>query len=411
MKLPQSVIKGGILGAGACLGPFALLLATPFLTRVYSPADFGYLALFTSVISVLIVVSCLRYEGAIQVVVESNIGGITLVALFSALSVFVAGVLLLYSGIPQLKFESLHNLGSYVNFLPFVSAAGAILLVVTNITLRQGRYFRNAISRSITTIIFIILALAFPVFGLVYSSIAASVITGAIALIYLFLTIKFGAINRAWSLAKKYREYPLFLAPTSLLDTVTLALPILFMSGSYGMEVVGQYTQIQKFLGAPIILLGVVAAQLFAKRSSELFRSQLSSKKLLWKTVGLLAIVSFITLITALIFGELICQYILGEAWSVGTLFIVLAIAPCLVRSVISPVSFVFLAYQKIKYLVLWQTMYFFISYSVLFYAASTMNIEKFIISYIIADTFMYLIYLILANYASKYKLKTTEPH
>ena len=263
MRLSQNLIKAGILGAGACIGPIAQLLATPFLTRIYTPADFGYLALFTSIVSVLIVVSCLRYEGVIQVVSENDLGKIISLALLSALGVLVVEHFLLSTGIPQIQFESLHNLGSDVKFLPFASAAGAALLIITNFTLRQGRYVRNAFSRSGTTIVFIAIALGCPAFGLIYANIAASILMGIIALIYLLLNTKFGPINKVLALGKKYIEYPLFLTPTSLLDTVTLALPILFMSGSYGMEAVGQFTQIQKLLGAPIILLGIIAAQLY----------------------------------------------------------------------------------------------------------------------------------------------------
>jgi len=408
MRLSQNLIKAGILGAGACIGPIAQLLATPFLTRIYTPADFGYLALFTSIVSVLIVVSCLRYEGVIQVVSENDLGKIISLALLSALGVLVVEHFLLSTGIPQIQFESLHNLGSDVKFLPFASAAGAALLIITNFTLRQGRYVRNAFSRSGTTIVFIAIALGCPAFGLIYANIAASILMGIIALIYLLLNTKFGPINKVLALGKKYIEYPLFLTPTSLLDTVTLALPILFMSGSYGMEAVGQFTQIQKLLGAPIILLGIIAAQLFSKRSGELFRSGLSSKKLLWNTVGLLALASLFTLLIASLFGETLSQFILGEEWKASTFFIILAIAPCLVRSVVSPVSFIFLVYQKIKYLVLWQVLYFIVSYSVLHYAASTMNLERFIISYIITESFMYMLYLSMANYVSK--IQNTSP-
>jgi len=409
MKFPRGLIKIGILSTGAFMGPLLMLLATPFLSRIYSPEDFGYLALFTSVASVLVVVSCLRYEGAIQAVSDNNFGIMVNLALLSVFIVLALEMLALASGLPQIKFEPLIQLGSDVKFLPIVSAAGGILLIVANVTLRQGRYLRNAAARSLTTIFFISLALAIPSNGLVNASITASLLAGVVGLIYLFIFFRFRSVSNILVLAKKYIEYPLFLAPTSLLDTMALSLPVLFISGSYGVDTVGYYTQIQRLLGAPIILLGVVAAQLFSKQCGELFRSERRSKKLLWKTIGLLSTASLTLFFFSLLFGQTIFQYILGEAWKVDNRFLILALIPCLVRSTISPISYIFIAYQKIKYLVIWQVGYFIFTYGVLYYAASTMQFENFLITYIILDVTMYLIYLILASYVSNLQINSSR--
>src|SRR5258708_9075758 len=55
----------GILSGGAALGHVFTLAAGPLLTRIYGPADFGALGLFTSFLSVMTVAVALRYEVSI----------------------------------------------------------------------------------------------------------------------------------------------------------------------------------------------------------------------------------------------------------------------------------------------------------------------------------------------------------
>lgn len=55
-----------LMGGSACLGQGLMILATPILTRLYTPADFGVLAVYTSLLSVSVVV-CLRYELALLI--------------------------------------------------------------------------------------------------------------------------------------------------------------------------------------------------------------------------------------------------------------------------------------------------------------------------------------------------------
>jgi hypothetical protein len=398
MNLSQNLHKLLLVGMGVGLGPFLQLLATPLLARIYSPEDFGYLALFTSTASVLIVISCLRYEGVIQIVRDKDIESSVLLSLLVGLFVMMIVSIAFFTGIPQLKFESLQNLGRDTGLLPIVAFAGGVTLVATNVSLRRGSYFHNAILRSGTIVFFVITAIFFPTIGLVNANAIAYIAVGCVSLFYLLRTIKAYSTGITRFLARQYIQFPLFLAPTSLLDAVTLTLPIFFISGSYGFDSTGYYSQIQRLIGAPIILAGIIAGQLFSKKTGELFRSRKSSKKLLWNTVLVLTLGAFITILGVVLFGKSLCIFILGEGWRVDTKFVLLAIAPIIVRSIVSPISTIFVTYNKIKYIVIWQCLYFVVSYSALFYAARTMQFDNFLIFYVITDSIMYLVYLLLAN-------------
>lgn len=54
-----------MIAGGTTLAQLVNILATPVISRIYSPEDFGVAAVFMSVVSILSVISALRYELAI----------------------------------------------------------------------------------------------------------------------------------------------------------------------------------------------------------------------------------------------------------------------------------------------------------------------------------------------------------
>ena len=55
-----------VVSAGSAMGQGLLIVSAPLLTRLYTPADFGVLAVYVSIVSILVVVASLRYEMAIN---------------------------------------------------------------------------------------------------------------------------------------------------------------------------------------------------------------------------------------------------------------------------------------------------------------------------------------------------------
>ena len=53
------------LASGTAIAQLLLVLAMPVLTRLYTPADYGALAVYSSTLTVLLVLASLRYEVAI----------------------------------------------------------------------------------------------------------------------------------------------------------------------------------------------------------------------------------------------------------------------------------------------------------------------------------------------------------
>lgn len=61
-----------VLVSGTALAHALTALALPFLSRLYQPADFGLLAVFSGLLSILSVSACLRYELAIPLATDDD---------------------------------------------------------------------------------------------------------------------------------------------------------------------------------------------------------------------------------------------------------------------------------------------------------------------------------------------------
>ncbi|KEO81011.1 oligosaccharide flippase family protein [Tumebacillus flagellatus] len=66
-KLPKSRFARnvGMLASGTVLSQGLLVLIAPLLTRLYTPEEFGLLAVYTSILSLVLVVASWLYELAI----------------------------------------------------------------------------------------------------------------------------------------------------------------------------------------------------------------------------------------------------------------------------------------------------------------------------------------------------------
>ena len=63
------------LASGTAMGQLLLVLALPVLTRLYSPADYGALAVYSATLTVLLVLVSLRFEVAIPLPEDDQVAG------------------------------------------------------------------------------------------------------------------------------------------------------------------------------------------------------------------------------------------------------------------------------------------------------------------------------------------------
>ncbi|VFR50072.1 O-antigen flippase Wzx [plant metagenome] len=379
--------------AGIGGGQAVLLLATPLLARMYSPEDFGVYATLAAIAAVAATLMALRFDAAIPATEDDQVLPIFHAALVLVL-VFTLASVAVFTLFPEML------AGYAVTSVPlYLMAVTAGLMGAVNVYqalyVRRGEFGRVAGIKFFQPFFFALIGL-WGVLGLSDAFVASWV------LILLFAVWgargSWAGASRQASLraAMAARRYPLVSAPTALLDAASLALPLLFIAHAFGEADAGNYSQVQRLLAAPLLLLGLASGQVFFKSAGDLHRGGRSVESLVWKFVLAFAALGLVLSAATWLLGEPLLRLVLGEGWRVDRYFLLLVIAPVVFRMVVSPVSSIFLVKDRLGLLGAWQLLYFLSALTVIFLSLGKAKVEDYLILMVCAEFGMYLVYLLL---------------
>lgn len=262
-----------VLAGGTAVAQAITLVMSPVLTRLFTPADFGVLAVFSSALAVFSNVAAWRYEQAIplpdddqhsiHVVVLSAV----VLACMGALTGFV--VFTWPEAIVMVLGET--GIAPYLGLLPLSLTGLGAYQIAMHWATRTRAY--SLIARTKLTqqvwgqIITVPLGfLRIGAFGLLVGYVASQFI-GVWSLTSLVLMngkllrrINGRDLVRA---AIRFRKFPLVSTWAGLVNVVGLQLPVIYLSQTFSAGVVGHYSMANRVLGLPSALVGQAVAQVF----------------------------------------------------------------------------------------------------------------------------------------------------
>lgn len=262
------------LVSGAALGNLIVLAATPFLTRLYSPGDFGLLAMFASTSGILGAVFCLRYEQAVYVP-KSDRTALLLVA--GGLSCAVM-LMVLFTGVSALSLWVFDEtaLGAWWLTVPLAGALLAVYNLLSNWAVRRHRVaivVRTRVSRAVMQVC---VQGGAGVTGFVPGGLMAGDLAGRVAGVWvlgrLFISARESVLlsaKRVCFAMRRYRRFPLVAAPGALVNVLVMQGVPLVLAFVYSPSVAGIYFLVQRLMAAPLALVGQSVAQVL---TSELGR-------------------------------------------------------------------------------------------------------------------------------------------
>lgn len=383
------------LGIGG--GQAITLLASPWLARIYSPAQFGVYATVMALSGVVAAVSALRFDAAIPAAEEEDILPLLRIAII--LPVIICSFLVLATAISVNYFNVAKNFLEDIPLIPvaFSAAFQGMFIVFSAYFVRAGNFEIAAIIRVLQPVVFTITAIlsivnlesAFAI-GWIFAAVGG----------FLFCK-KFVLWNKSldYSVFRRNWRFPALSVPMTLLDSLTVALPLLLIVSSYGNENAGLYSQIQRIIGAPLLLVGMVAGQVFYKYAGDRYRSGEAIFPLMRLFFLGLSIAGVVLLSLSFFFGEQLVVLLLGSAWEMDRMLIIFALIPTVARMSVSPVSSVFLISRKMGTLAFWQVSYFVVTFSVLSVARANFGFDTFIIAFACTEIFSYAVYIFIASY------------
>lgn len=307
-------------GTSASMALF--ILSSPILTRLYTPDEFGLLAIFLSLLSAFGAIGTLRYEHAIPVP-ESESKGISLVLLsflivliltfmFAAL-IFTNADLLndffktsLFSTYFCFVFSGLLVTGAYQVFNSWAVRAKTFAILA-----------KSKIGMSITVVAIQLAGYQFGTAALIAGRIFG-LLVGATMLLAAMITRTNGSLisqefapGKIIQTAKEFRKFPLYSTWGAVFNVVGTELPVLFLSAMFSGSIAGMFLLTNRVLNLPMSLVGQAVGRVFysnapaASRDGSLANSVIEIHKMLALFV---AAPSWIVLIAgpelfALVFG------------------------------------------------------------------------------------------------------------
>jgi len=261
----------GTVGAQALM-----LLAAPFLTRLFDTEDFGLLAVYAGLLALVGVVSKLRYELAIPLP-EADHEAANLVALCVLLvgaTTIVSSILVLCLGETLCGLLSVPRLTKYLWLLPVGVLLSGLYTAFNYWGVRKKQF--GVIAGTRWRQAFATIAIQLSAFKLGPIALLLGQAAGQSAGIINLAKPLFGrpvfrqlSVVGIGSMMRRYRRFPIFSTGEGLANTAGAQLPPLMFAGFFGAEAAGIYALAHRVLQLPMALIGKSVGQVFLANAAE----------------------------------------------------------------------------------------------------------------------------------------------
>lgn len=342
------------------------IAVSPVLTRLYSPADFGFYSYFLASVSFFSVVATLRLELAI-VLPRRNFEAVLLAIGAVAVATAVSGVLLLtYLGLDAM-FDLSESMGpAYVwgYVLPASIFLGGLYQVASYWMNRRGRYRRIAVARVTMASCAGGAQVVGGLFGASAGGLIVGYIVGALAAVTAILRSAI-ADRRHYArrstppligrMLLRYSRFAGVMVPGQLASIASTAAPVLLLGVAYGPAVAGFYGLAERVLFAPVAVIGTAVGDVYRQHASELYKTQGQCRAFFMSTALRLALIASIPLVTLVVAGPWLFEFVFGESWvHAGRLAQLMAI-PLFFQLVSTPLSHTLLFAGLQRWDMFWQ--------------------------------------------------------
>lgn len=297
-----------LLFFGNLIGQGAALAVSPWLSRLYSPGQFGEFSVFSGAVSCLAQLACLKYDMAVVTAEDEAEAG----ALFW-LSFLAAPAVSLLS----IAFFALWG-GGLAGALLWAPAAGLLagwFAALSGWGSRRGEWgalSRGNAAKGIGSAL-LQLALSRAPQGL---AIGQSAAWGAGAACMVHGLPRFCGWRALCRAAGKYRGFPLFTLPGAFMGTAAYSVVPLWITSFYGGEAAGRYGLISRVLGAPLALISGAASQVFLSKAAGERAAGRSGRELYYRVSLSLAALSLPFFVGLGVWADRWIPWLLGEQWA-----------------------------------------------------------------------------------------------
>lgn len=376
---------------------------SPILTRLYTPDDFGLLALYMSVVGLVAVVSTLRYELAIvQPQHDNDAKAIVLLsALLLGIISFLCLLFAIFYNIFELDFFNNKEIGVLLYLMPLSVFCIGGFNIINYWLLRQDAYKKMSLGKMIqggSGGIFQLFFVFFKSYGLMIGQVLGQFI----ALCYMLWLSRsdlksLHSIDRKVMIKnlKQYIDMPKYSTFGALMDNMSSNLPIFILNYFFNNFIVGIFSFTSRILSAPSALVSAAVSQAVYKKVNDMNGKEEGNISIFILKISFgLFVLFFPFAICIWFFGEKIFAFIFGDEWIQAGSYARIIIFAIMIKFIVSPLSVVLAIQKNIRLGLIWQFLHVTTLFFVLLYFSQS-DIYVFLWAFALNEIILYIIYFI----------------
>ena len=375
---PKSEFSKNVLTlmTGTTIAQAIPIAISPILTRIYTPADYGLVALFMSIATIGSIAATGRYEMAIMLPKKDTdaINVFFLSIIIAFLMSFISLIIVLLFNQNITKFLGNQDVSVWLYLVPIsvlVTGVYQSLKYWNNRKKNFSDLAKNAVLQT-TTGSSLNLGFGFLTLGgggLIIGNLLGQ-LTGAIFLGKIVLKkdkqlFIYNNHLKIMALIKRYKKLPFFNLPNALIDTFRISGINILIAQNFTVINLGQYSLAWRMVVTPASLIGSSLSQvLFQKLSSS---NKVDLYKITIKFISKATLIAAPMYLLIYFFASDIFAFIFGENWKMAG-NIASALSPWLfVNFISSPLSSIFIIINKQEIMLIFSILYMLIPVSILY--------------------------------------------
>jgi O-antigen/teichoic acid export membrane protein len=297
---------------------------SPFLTRLYSPKEFGILAIYISLSSLLAVFASCRYDmSLIEPKKDEDARGL----MFLSIKITLFFCVLLYfiiefSGADSILADLIGSpdIKIWINILPLTVFCISCQSIFSHWLNRLKMFNSMSTSRIINSsgIGFVSLFLAFTSIQS-YGLILGFIIGQFIPIIYLW----FKCINQEMNIKRTcelemmrvYIRYPKYLMPSTFAGGLAIESTVIILTRFYDASVTGLFSLVNRIISTPMSIIGNSIGEVYRVGATANYNKYGECKEIFIKYAIRLSILGLIPFFILFMFGEELITFVFGDQW------------------------------------------------------------------------------------------------
>ncbi len=357
------------VASGTALAQLIGLLSMPLLTRLYSPADFAALSIFTQAAAFAMGLMTLRFEYAIQLP-RHEIGALALlrlVLLLATLGALLGTPLMWWAGPRLAGWLGQPAMDIGLRLVPLTAAVMAAALALQHLAQRRREFRRSGVAEAINKLAYALWALVGHWILPGAIGLLSAIGLGTVAKVLVLLPAGPGRPGarshkphrRTWwrLIGRALRDHAALarsMVSSHLMLTFTGLIPALYLTRQHGADVLGQYALVVSTNYLPSALVGTAIGQVYYQRAAEHW-SKGEAIGALWRsTTRRLTMLGLPMFIALALLSPWLYPWLFGAQWQQAGLFSAILCLASLLSFVTVPLDRTSLVVGAWRYLPWW---------------------------------------------------------